>query len=287
MTTQPLLLSRPEFVNGNVLFLAKKNHYGNIFIPDIHNTFGLDTNFFERVKIESGCNTHILPVINNQHLLDLTGFYPANDYIWIVTLGNGVSAKSIVLKISSRRRHQKIVCGIGANLGASPFEMDYVRYYLCGDDIRYMVNDIASGESSRFHNFFNQKSRNTLIANAASVALRRRHALLGQSLLTTHPSLDQNDYLFLFSSTGINSSFVNTLNSLNFYLELDLATDQVWSGATNEVFEDLEDEDILDAYSPDRSEVDEGDVADLSEQEDEQSVGAKGKFEEAVQDEKN
>jgi hypothetical protein len=148
--------------------------------------------------IDSGCNTHLLPMDENT-LDDLVHYYSGAEFGWSIRTSGGVGAfASLVLVITAS-------CPMMTNLFADLFKLsvklDHLRFHISLQDARDIISrkpkrvieaDILSLEKfCEVAQWIQQKT-------GVEIGKRRSYALLGQSVMKQDFDVIQTPYITMF-----------------------------------------------------------------------------------------
>lgn len=208
------------------------------FIPSTKNFFGRFQ--CREVMWDSGCNSHLLALPDEDSIQSLSQLYPSDQYSWNVVISSGVSSAHLVLHISPL-----CVGGISYSLNNDLIEgqtgtLDYLRFYLCGDDVKYLIQAADAGlvplNGLRLHKL------KVFCTTCPSVleAKRRRHSLIGQDIARSFSIIDHHGLCLFVDAELFGPKAWVLLLSCRDYLENDIEL-------TNkpENFDTLEDEDHI------------------------------------------
>lgn len=120
-----------------VFFENKRKRF---FISSTKNTFG---GFQIRTCMhDSGCNTHLLPIVSEEALSELLKLYNPRslDYIFGFFVNNGVSGQHAIMTIKKRDQSNFSVRLCQDILGAKETaQLPTLRFYLCSFDIDFLL----------------------------------------------------------------------------------------------------------------------------------------------------
>jgi hypothetical protein len=175
---------------AQVLFFACANKKKRYFLPTKENYFG-------RVKIEymmvdSGCNSFLLPLKENQ-IEELVSKFKPDNSTWSISMGgsNGVAAvKNITLTIHQKPLRIDVKLCLNKTedkLDMYETEVDFLRFHLCYKDVTDIKNyydkkEIKLDEES-YKRLGQYLSVVTNINSVNSLSKRRKHGLIGQTFL--------------------------------------------------------------------------------------------------------
>ena len=173
--------------HSNTVFVASKNKKGKFFLSLKDNRFEGIT--IEYVMIDTGCNSHLLPLKPGQLTGELHRMFDKYNSIWNVQYSGAVGGRSCTLSI------KKLTGLMGVNIPIIKSGVSYVysrsqfkqlRFHLCRDDVRELLSledgdqiNLVYGSTKKNH-----IDRTSLVADLDTItSIRREHALLGQSII--------------------------------------------------------------------------------------------------------
>jgi len=135
--------------------------------------------------VDSGCNSCLLPIEENG-LKNVLAAFPFQQFKWQISMGRGVAAlQSPVLYVYPTLG--KIGITIATDIKPLSVEVDYLRFHLCYDDAKILVDDPLYKDvfsRDKLEKFVSQMEvLIKLSPDVKDVGKRRKHALLGQQLI--------------------------------------------------------------------------------------------------------
>jgi hypothetical protein len=188
---------------SEILFVARRNRKNRFYLHSKENYFG-DIKF-EYVMIDTGCNSFLLPLKEGQ-IIEIARKYNKNNSIWSFVTSRNVNSDSIVLNIESKDLLAKFyIEDQEDNKIYSKIAITKLRFHLCKDDIIEIKNlfDIRSIVLTN-HNIDHNNIKTT----------RRKHALLGQSIIKDRHLLIQYENLCLLINTSDNNNVWNRIEDI-------------------------------------------------------------------------
>lgn len=223
-----------DHLGAGVLAIAKKNKRHRLFLASKQNYFG-DLNV-EVVMIDSGCNSLLLP-LKEEQLFTIYKQFPPGNYLWEIGESNGVSIGHVSLKISAFAQNT-IPIRLCEDLKrpddhVHACTVEFVRFHLCGADLKLLT------ETPQFVSLFSStvmERLRTILATSGNDVVRRKHALLGQSVLNQYASIQVNSLWLLLDPLLYKKAIEwNELAQYNLVLTT--------RATLPDKFDDLEDED--------------------------------------------
>lgn len=167
---------RTPLLDG-VYFLAKLNKKRRLFLPSSKNFFG--NLQVEKVMVDSGCNTLLLPLKEYQ-IIELSKIFPDSEYSWSISKGQSISTECLSLIIKHRVKSIPLrLCeDFPFPAGKPVINVSCLRFHLCSDDIN-LLNTLENipllPQSIELLKKFTLKNN--------GLHVRRHHALIGQEIL--------------------------------------------------------------------------------------------------------
>jgi len=186
-----LLYLLKEIIEIDFLSQAKKNTFGDVNIPYI--------------MVDSGCNTFLLNLESKNTLKELVKKFPTTngDHSWTINAGGSVATlQSPVLRIKRTKQPQKYDIVLAADIdGGFKMESVFLRFHLSLEDVEEMIN-LASTVLLTQDEVDMLKQHQAVASLLKSnfnieVGIRRKHALLGQSLLSNYTSIQVSNSCLL------------------------------------------------------------------------------------------
>lgn len=189
ISRQQVLPTLPE----GILFVALMNGRHRYFVPFTDCEFeGVQVS---ECMIDTGCNSHLLP-LKKDELIQLSKKFDKINYQWSIVTSDGVGGVSLTLKIKKTMGDMTaIICG-------NPFQIEFLRFHLCHDDIVLLLKE----EKSRFGREDLKILKEKYDMN--HIFKRRTHALLGQVFYDKYLLL-QFGGLCIIANEKLNTSMEN------------------------------------------------------------------------------
>eukprot|EP01031_Cornospumella_fuschlensis_P038627 gene38627-46957_t len=171
------MLNDPIFEN-NVIAVFMLNAKNRSFVPSTHNYIA--GQHYEHVMCDSGSGSFLLPIFHSDELLAMRQRFPASQYLWKF---RGVTGTSVTLRISHRLRMPFNIT-LGTDIGGKQFKVPFLRFYICGDDVRFLLAVANLPEASGgFQSFMSPQNIAALQKQQLAASVRRHIVLMGQALL--------------------------------------------------------------------------------------------------------
>jgi hypothetical protein len=154
-------------------FISVMNRWKRFFLPSTKNDFGIVR--VERVRTDSNCSSLLLPLESTQELRRVLEHY-SDSCAFSIALSRNAGGNSPVLSIKGKSPRWTFPVNLCTDVvGPSTINVTVLRFALCADDIAALMQDPCQ-------QFMISSQLEKLVdLNVSSV--RRRHALLGQSVL--------------------------------------------------------------------------------------------------------
>ncbi len=176
-----------SFLMG-VKFLAKKNTKSRYFVTSKKNYFGGFQ--IENIMIDSGCNTHLLPLAEGD-LDKLAKLFPNEKFLWTIRMSPTVHSCALTLVIKAAGGHPFPVILDEDNFKAN-FGIPHLRFHLCSEDQKILLSDLVLNTNNEL--FLDEDAKDILRQVPPEANLKRRkHALLGQHILSSFASIQQQN----------------------------------------------------------------------------------------------
>lgn len=214
-----------------VLAVFKMNKKQRFFLPSTQNFFGPVQ--VEQVMVDSGCNSILLPLQQGKLQETLDAFPEDKGFNCYFGISHGVSGQSAVLRIKARNPSEPILIKLAKDLFPNvEFKVKHLRFHLVQEDIESLRAD------SRMLARFEQEDRKAIQESKATNTERRKHALIGQSIM-------QQDDVSSLQHEGVCVLVRSSVFKPELWTELSRMQSILLRAATNlpPRFDDLEDED--------------------------------------------
>jgi len=211
-----------EPFSGCKTLVFLRNRRSRFFLPVKHNSFG--GYVVEYCMLDTGCNTTLLPIPDDESLMRILGAFPIDKYIWEISSGGGVAAvQSPVLQIKSMLPSERILVKLGEGNskvhGVYICELDSLRFHVSHADATRII---GLGEHvtksivciDRLSEFVaTMEALVSIGMSSKDIAGRRKHALIGQGLISDL-SLLQSRKVSILTDHPISSSDTDRIISI-------------------------------------------------------------------------
>jgi len=147
------------------------------------------------VMVDTGCNTTLLPIASVNDITSMVNLYPRSTHTWSITSGGRVAAATTPMLNIVRRDGSDISVKLSGDCVEFTSSVKELRFHLCLQDAEHILASSSMagcviGGMPILTTFVNSMQGKTL-------ALRRTHALLGQSIIGSKLLLQWNKLMML------------------------------------------------------------------------------------------
>jgi hypothetical protein len=233
------------FASDVIYAIDNKKH--RAFIPSINNTFGGYQ--VKALMIDSGCNSHLLPIEQGSLGL-LYNLFPPGDYTYTIGSSSGVAAVNSLTLIVEKRNGGQMEWRLASDINGGVIRNSaYLRFSICYDDaIDLRRDNMPSGLNIIGTIYLDKFIEHIDILRQSfpnmDFARRRHHALIGREISSRikHSTIMKNDITVIGPD-----DIVSAICSMSF-ADLMIVKNRCMNLATANVridglsFNDLEDE---------------------------------------------